>query len=122
MAVVRVMVGSVDEAIQFYTRILGFELVEHMGPPFARVSRVDLVVWLSGPQSSAARPMPDGRKPEPGGWNRFVLEVENIAATVSDLKKSGARFRNDIVSGPGGQQILVEDPFGNPVEIFQPRR
>lgn len=91
-----------------------------MGPAFAIVSKGDLNLWLSGPQSSAARPMPDGRQPESGGWNRFVVEVDDIEAVVNTMKAAGIKFRNDIVTGPGGKQILVEDPFGNPVEIFEP--
>ncbi|HEU5309924.1 MAG TPA: VOC family protein, partial [Candidatus Eisenbacteria bacterium] len=86
------------------------------------VTRDDLLVWLAGPPSSAARPMPDGRKPEPGGWNRFVIEVDDIEATVTTMKAAGVQFRNDIVTGPGGSQILVEDPSGNPIELFQPAK
>lgn len=90
-----------------------------MGPAFAIVTKGDLELWLSGPQTSAARPMPDGRQPEPGGWNRLVVEVENLPALVSRMKQAGVRFRNEIISGPGGQQILAEDPSGNPIELFQ---
>ena len=92
-----------------------------MGPAFAIVSRNDLTLWLSGPQSSAARPMPDGRRPEPGGWNRLVVEVDDLQARVDALRQAGLRFRNEIVSGPGGKQILLEDPAGNAVELFEPR-
>lgn len=120
MAVVRYMVDDVDAAVNFYTQRLGFTLVQKMGAPFASVSRDDLTVWLAGPQSSAVRPMPDGRRPQAGGWNRFVIQVENIEATVNALKKTGVRFRNEIVSGPGGKQILLEDPSGNPIELFEP--
>jgi predicted enzyme related to lactoylglutathione lyase len=91
-----------------------------MGPAFAIVARGDLRLWLSGPQTSAARPMPDGRKPEAGGWNRFVIEVEDIESLVETMKNAGIKFRNEIISGPGGKQILAEDPSGNPIEIFQP--
>ncbi len=92
-----------------------------MGPAFALVSRGDLTLWLSGPQSSAARPMPDGSRPEPGGWNRLVLEVEPLEAEVERLKQAGLTFRNEIVTGPGGKQILLEDSAGNPIELFEPR-
>lgn len=91
-----------------------------MGSAFAIVAKDNLNLWLSGPQSSAARPMPDGRKAEAGGWNRFVIEVNDIAALVSSLKDAGVSFRNNIISGPGGKQILAEDPSGNPIEIFEP--
>ena len=120
MATVRYLVNEVDISIEFYTRHLGFELVQQMGPAFALVSKGDLNLWLSGPGSSAARPMPDGRKPEAGGWNRFVVEVEDIEAVVSSMKSAGVPFRNDIVTGPGGRQIVAEDPSANPIEIFQP--
>ena len=119
MASVRYLVSDVDKAVQFYTEQLGFKPEQRMGPAFARVSKGDLSVWLSGPQSSAARPMPDGRRPEPGGWNRFVLEVDNLVSMVERLKQAGVHFRNDIVTGPGGKQIVVDDPDGNPVELFQ---
>ncbi|HVH31610.1 MAG TPA: VOC family protein [bacterium] len=120
MATVRYLVRSVDAAVTFYTAHLGFELERRMGPPFAIVKRGDLRLWISGPESSAARPMPDGRRPEPGGWNRLVIEVADLQATVQQLKQSGVIFRNEIVSGPGGKQILLEDPSGNPIELFQP--
>ncbi|MEX2160621.1 MAG: VOC family protein [Anaerolineales bacterium] len=120
MATIRYLVSDVDKSIEFYTKLLGFEKGEQFGSAFASVHRGDLELWLAGPQSSAARPMPDGRKPEPGGWNRLVIEVEDLAAMVAKLKAEGATFRNEIVSGPGGQQILVEDPSGNVVELFQP--
>ncbi len=92
-----------------------------MGPAFAIVSLGDLTLWVSGPQSSGARPMPDGRQPEPGGWNRLVIEVDDLEAMVSELKQAGLHFRNEIVTGPGGSQILLEDTAGNPVELFEPR-
>ncbi len=121
MATIRYLVHDVDAAIEFYTRWLGFELTERWGPPFAIVSKGDLQLWLSGPQTSAAKPMPDGRQPEPGGWNRLVIEVSDLAGLVADLKAAGMKFRNEILSGPGGQQILAEDPSSNPLELFQPR-
>lgn len=121
MGAVRYLVTDVDRAIAFYLG-LGFSLDQQMGAAFGRVSREDLVLWLSGPGSSAARPMRDGRTPEPGGWNRFVIEVEDLGATVASLRMQGCVFRNDIVSGPGGRQILVEDPDGNPIELFESRR
>jgi catechol 2,3-dioxygenase-like lactoylglutathione lyase family enzyme len=121
-ATVRYLVGDVDRAVAFYTRHLGFTLEQQMGPAFARVGRDDLTLWLAGPQSSAARPMPDGRQPEPGGWNRFVIEVDDLAAIVAALRAAGVTFRNEIVTGPGGMQILAEDPDGNPIELFEARR
>jgi catechol 2,3-dioxygenase-like lactoylglutathione lyase family enzyme len=121
MAVVRYLVDDVEAAIAFYTEQLGFSLEQQMGAAFAIVSHGDLSLWLSGPQSSAARPMPDGRQPEPGGWNRLVLTVDGLEARVEQLKQSGVSFRNEIVTGPGGKQILLEDGDGNPVELFEPR-
>ena len=120
MVSVRYMVDDVDEAIAFYTKLLDFELITHPGPPFADVRRGNLRLLLAGPQSSAGRPMPDGAKPGPGGWNRIHLIVDDIDAEVSRLREAGARFRNDIVEGPGGKQILLQDPSGNVVELFQP--
>ena len=120
MAVVRYLVDDVDAAVAFYTDNLGFTLQQQMGPAFAIVSRDDLSLWLSGPQSSAARPMPDGRRPEPGGWNRLVVEVDDLESKVEELKEVGLSFRNDVVTGPGGKQILLEDPAGNVIELFQP--
>ena len=120
MAVVRYLVDDVETATAFYTDKLGFSLEQKMGPAFAIVSRGDLSLWLSGPQSSGARPMPDGRQPEPGGWNRLVVEVDDLEAKVNELKQAGLSFRNEIVTGPGGKQILLEDPAGNVVELFQP--
>ena len=120
MAVVRYLVDDVDAAAAFYTDTLGFTLEQRMGPAFAIVSHDDLSLWLSGPESSAARAMPDGRRPEPGGWNRVVVEVDDLEAKVEELKQEGLNFRNDIVTGPGGKQILLEDPAGNVVELFQP--
>jgi catechol 2,3-dioxygenase-like lactoylglutathione lyase family enzyme len=117
---VRYMVDEVEDAVDFYTTHLGFELRTGAAPAFADVVRGNLRLLLSGPASSAGRPMPDGRVPEPGGWNRIHLIVEDIAAEVERLRAVGLTFRNDIVSGPGGQQILLEDPSGNPIELFQP--
>jgi catechol 2,3-dioxygenase-like lactoylglutathione lyase family enzyme len=121
MASVRYMVDDVEAAIAFYSGALGFELKQSFAPAMAIVAKDDLTLWLAGPTASAARPMPDGKKPAPGGWNRFVLQVPDLAATVATLKARGARFRNDVVVGPGGSQILVEDPSGNVVELFQPK-
>ena len=121
MAVIRYIVSDVNRSIDFYTQRLGFRLDRQAGPAFAIVSRDDLTLWLSGPQSSAARPMPDGRVPEPGGWNRLVLEVEDLPSRVAEMKQAGIEFRNEIVVGPGGKQILAQDPDGNPVELFDGR-
>ncbi len=120
MANVRYMVDDVDTAIEFYTKHLGFTLRMNAAPAFADVLRGKLRLLLSGPTSSAGRPMPDGTKPTPGGWNRINLVVSDIAAEVARLRAAGVTFRNDIVRGPGGQQILLEDPFGNVVELFEP--
>jgi catechol 2,3-dioxygenase-like lactoylglutathione lyase family enzyme len=118
-AVVRYQVLDVDRAIAFYTERLGFRVVQRSGPPFATVSRGDLHLLLSGPESSGSRPMPDGRRQEPGGWNRIVLFVENLDAIVSALESSGTRFRNEVEVGPGGKQIQIEDPDGNPIELHE---
>src|SRR5436309_2048551 len=122
MATVRYLVTDVERSIAFYTKVLGFKLDQSMAPAFARVSNNDLTLWLAGPQSSAARPMPDGRRPEPGGWNRFVVEMEDLVSRVAEMKRAGLRFRNDVVVGPGGKQILLEDPDGNVVELFEAAR
>ena len=122
MATVRYLVLDVERSIAFYTNVLGFKLDQSMAPAFARVSRNDLTLWLAGPQSSAARAMPDGRRPEPGGWNRFVVEIEDLVSRVAEMKAAGVSFRNDIVVGPGGKQILLEDPDGNVVELFEAAR
>ncbi len=119
MAVIRYLVSDVDVAVAFYLDILDFELVERWGPPFAMVKRGDLTLWLSGPGSSASRPLTDGSKPLPGGWNRLVLETDDLVSLVEKLMQSGARFRSEIVSGPGGKQVLVNDPSGNPIELFE---
>ena len=117
---VRYMVDDVDNAVDFYTTHFGFTVRSNAAPAFADVVRGNLRLLLSGPKSSAGRPMPDGRTPEPGGWNRIHFIVEDIAAETERLRAAGVRFRNDIVSGPGGQQILAEDPAGNLIELFQP--
>jgi catechol 2,3-dioxygenase-like lactoylglutathione lyase family enzyme len=117
---VRYMVDDVESAVAFYTTHFGFTVRSSHAPAFADVVRDNLRLLLSGPKSSAGRPMPDGRTPEPGGWNRIHFIVEDIAAEVERLRAAGVPFRNEIVSGPGGQQILLEDPAGNPVELFQP--
>ncbi|HET8633155.1 MAG TPA: VOC family protein [Gemmatimonadales bacterium] len=121
---VRYIVHDVDAAIEFYTSLLGFSLVMHPAPPFAMLSRGDLRLVLSAPNpmGGGGQAMPDGTVPAPGGWNRFAIEVENLEAMVARLRAGGAHFRNDIVTGVGGKQILVEDPSGNPVELFQPTR
>jgi catechol 2,3-dioxygenase-like lactoylglutathione lyase family enzyme len=117
---VRYMVDDVAAAIAFYTEHLGFAVRMSAAPAFADVTRGNLRLLLSGPASSAGRPMPDGTTPSPGGWNRIHLLVADIATEVARLRDAGVPFRNDIVSGPGGQQILIEDPSGNVVELFQP--
>ena len=121
MATLRYLVHDVDAALDFYVNRLGFELAQRLGPPFAMIRRDDLTLWLSGPGTSAARPMPDGAQPAPGGWNRLVLEVADLDAIATTLRTAGVRLRSDIVSGPGGRQLLIEDPSGNPVELFTPR-
>jgi catechol 2,3-dioxygenase-like lactoylglutathione lyase family enzyme len=121
---VRYIVHDVDAAIAFYTERLGFTLVMHPAPAFAMLTRGDLRLVLSAPNPSGGggQSMPDGTKPEPGGWNRFAIEVTDIAATVAQLRAAGVHFRNDIVTGVGGKQILVDDPSGNPIELFEPTR
>jgi len=119
---VRYIVNNVDQAIPFYTHILGFTVDMHPAPAFAALSRGDLVLYLNQPAGGggAGQAMDDGRLPEPGGWNRFQYEVEDIAATVERMKAAGCRFRSEIIQGNGGKQVLVEDPSGNPIEIFEP--
>ena len=117
---VRYMVHDIDAAIAFYTTHLGFQLLSRQAPAFADVKRGDLRLLLSARTSSAGRPMPDGRQPVPGGWNRIHLIVDDIEAEVARLRAAGVPFRNDIVKGPGGSQVLIDDPSGNPVELFQP--
>jgi catechol 2,3-dioxygenase-like lactoylglutathione lyase family enzyme len=120
MAVVRYLVADVDAVVAFYTKLLGFELVEQWGPPFAMVKRDDLTLWLSGPGSSASRPLSSGAKPVSGGWNRLVLETDDLTALIDKLSRGGARFRGDVTAGPGGKQVLLDDPSGNPIELFEP--
>ncbi len=119
---VRYIVHDVDAAIRFYCGYLGFREVMHPAPPFAMLERGDLRLVLSKPNPSGGggQPMPDGTPQAPGGWNRFSIEVKDLAMTVAQLKQAGARFRNDIVEGVGGKQTIVEDPSGNPIELFEP--
>jgi catechol 2,3-dioxygenase-like lactoylglutathione lyase family enzyme len=117
---VRYMVDDVENAVAFYTTQFGFTLRTNAVPAFADVVRGNLRLLLSGPRSSAGRPMPDGRSPEPGGWNRIHFVVEDIESEVERLRAAGVTFRNEIIKGPGGQQIVLEDPAGNPIELFQP--
>ena len=117
---VRYQVKDVQRSIAFYTGTLGFHLDLQQLPAFGQVSIGDLKLILSGPGASGSRPMPDGRRQEPGGWNRVLLEVKDLEARVAALKNSGLRFRNQIESGPGGKQIQIEDPDGNPLELFEP--
>ena len=119
---VRYIVSDVDAAIAFYTELLGFQLDMHPAPGFARVSRGNLRLLLNRPGGGggAGQSMPDGQVPSPGGWNRIQLEVADLADTVERLKRQGSRFRNEVVNGNGGKQILLEDPSGNPIELFQP--
>jgi catechol 2,3-dioxygenase-like lactoylglutathione lyase family enzyme len=120
MVSVRYMVDDVETATAFYTKFLDFEVLTSFPPAFADVARGRLRLLLSGPASSAGRPMPDGARPGPGGWNRIHLIVDDIEAEVARLRDAGAPFRNDILEGPGGRQVLLEDPSGNVVELFQP--
>jgi len=117
---VRYLVDDVEAAVAFYTKFLGFEVLTRFAPAFADVARGRLRLLLSGPTSSAGRAMPDGARPGPGGWNRIHLIVDDIEAEVARLRAAGARFRNDILAGPGGRQVLLQDPSGNFVELFQP--
>jgi catechol 2,3-dioxygenase-like lactoylglutathione lyase family enzyme len=117
---VRYMVDDVDAAVDFYTTHLGFSLINSYAPAFADIERGDLRLLLSGPTSSAGRPMPDGRQPGPGGWNRIHLIVDDIDSEVERLRAAGLPFRNEVVTGPGGRQILLDDPSGNAIELFQP--
>jgi catechol 2,3-dioxygenase-like lactoylglutathione lyase family enzyme len=120
MVNVRYMVDDVQASIDFYTKHLGFEPRTSAAPAFADVTRENLRLLLSGPASSAGRPMPDGVKPGPGGWNRIHFIVDDLEAEITHLREAGLEFRNDIVTGPGGSQILLEDPSGNVIELFQP--
>jgi len=117
---VRYIVKDMDRSVAFYTQQLGFTLDHRQGGAFARVAKDGLGLLLSGPGSSGARPLPDGRQAEPGGWNRLVLKVDDLPATVATMKQAGLHFRSDLVSGPGGRQVQVEDPDGNPIELFEP--
>ena len=119
---VRYLVDDVEAAVAFYVEHLGFELLTHFPPAFADVRRGDLRLLLSGPESSAGRPMTDGERPVPGGWNRLQLVVDDLASEVERLRGRGLTFRNEVVSGPGGQQVLLIDPAGNFVELSQPAR
>lgn len=118
MAIARYIVDDVNVSLPFY-EALGFVLADRWGPPFAIVERGDLQLWLSGPGTSAARPMPDGAQPVAGGWNRIVIETDDLDATLVALRGLGVRLRNQPVKGPGGHQVLIEDPSGNPVELFE---
>lgn len=119
MVSVRYMVDDVEAAVTFYTKVLDFEILNNFPPAFADVTRGNLRLLLSGPTSSAGRPMPDGATPGPGGWNRVHLIVDDVDAEVARLRDAGARFRNDVIEGPGGKQVLLLDPAGNVVELFQ---
>lgn len=119
---VRYQVRDVDRSIAFYTKHLSFRLDQQAGSAFAKISNGNLNLYLSGPKSSGSRPMPDGRRQEPGGWNRLILDVDDLASHVTAMKKAGLRFRNEIETGPGGKQIQLEDPDGNPVELHEPAR
>jgi glyoxylase I family protein len=119
---IRYQVSDVGRAVAFYTTHLGFTLVHQQLPAFASVSLGDAQLLLSGPGASGSRPMPDGRPQAPGGWNRLVLRVIDLSAFIDALKKAGLRFRNDMETGPGGRQIQIEDPDGNPIELFEPAR
>ncbi|TME32277.1 MAG: VOC family protein [Chloroflexi bacterium] len=118
---VRYMVDDVEAAIAFYTTHFGFAVRSNAGPAFADIVRGPLRILLSGPKSSAGRPMPDGRQPGPGGWNRIHFIVDDIETEVARLRAAGVRFRSDIISGPGGKQIVLDDPSGNPIELFEAR-
>ena len=118
MATVRYLVKDVDASLPFY-EALGFKITERWGPPFVLLARGDLNLWLSGPGTSAAKPLQSGAIPEPGGWNRIVVEVKSIEEAMRSLQATGAKFRSDPVQGPGGEQVLTEDPSGNPIELFE---
>lgn len=120
MPVVRYLVNDVDACLPFY-KALGFKLADRWGPPFAIVKKGSLAIWLSGPGTSARKKLSDRSVPEPGGWNRLVVEVKSLPASMDALAKLGARFRSKPVKGPGGTQVLVDDPSGNPIELFEPK-
>lgn len=117
---VRYQVSDVSRSVTFYTRVLGFNLDQENLPAFAQVSIGNLVLILSGPGASGSRPMPDGRHQEPGGWNRVVLQVKDLPVRIDELRRAGLHFRNDMEVGPGGKQVQIEDPDGNPLELFEP--
>jgi len=121
VATVRYLVKDVDAAIGFYSA-LGFELADRWGPPFAVMKLGDLTLWVSGPGTSASKALPDGSQPQSGGWNRFVIEVPSIDSAVSALSAKGGRFRSAPIQGPGGRQVLCEDPSGNPIELFEAKK
>ncbi len=121
MAVVRYLVDDVDASVAFYRDHLGFTVEQQYGPAMAILRRQDLTLWVAGPAASASQPMPDGRQPQPGGWNRLVLEMDDLDAVVARLRDAGVSMRNDVLTGPGGRQILCDDPAGNPVELFEAR-
>ena len=118
MIAIRYLVNDVDSSVEFYTSALGFTLVQKFGPAMAILERSGVRLWLAGPNSSAAKPMQDGSKPSPGGWNRFVIQVTDMSAFVSELESKQVKFRNAVVTGPAGSQVLIEDPSGNLIEIF----
>ena len=120
MATIRYLVDNVDKALPFY-QALGFELAARWGPPFVILQRDDLSLWLSGPGTSAAKPLANGSTPHPGGWNRLVLQVDDLDAAMASIRPTGARFRGEPVAGPGGRQVLIDDPSGNPIELFEER-
>jgi catechol 2,3-dioxygenase-like lactoylglutathione lyase family enzyme len=117
----RYLVSNVEASVAFYCNTLGFDEVERWGPAFAIVALEGETLWLSGPETSAARPMPDGQKPVPGGWNRIVVTVSDLDELATTLKASGVKFRGEVIRGPGGSQVLIEDPDGNPIELFEAR-
>ena len=119
MAQIRYIVDDVSAAINFYTSKLGFKLKQQFGPAMAILENDDLMLWVAGPEASASKPMPDGAVPRPGGWSRFVLSVENLEQRVDLLRSEGVTFRSELIQGPGGKQILCEDPSGNVVELFE---
>ena len=121
MPIVRYLVEDVDAALPFYAA-LGFTVAEPWGPPFVMLARDGLELWLSGPGTSASKTLPDGSVPTPGGWNRVVIEVDDLEHSIAALRETGARFRSDPVQGPGGRQVVVDDPSGNPIELFEARR
>jgi catechol 2,3-dioxygenase-like lactoylglutathione lyase family enzyme len=120
MAQVRYIVNDVQKSVEFYTSHFGFKLEQQFGPAMAILERGDLRLWVAGPPASASKPMPDGTKPVPGSWNRIVIVVEQLEELVTKLRAAGVEFRNEVVSGPGGKQILCMDPSGNLVELFEP--